>query len=97
MDWPQAALSVIEHWLLEAADTLRPQFMKSKPAAILTLATVLPKRCREELGRWTNPEQTPFWESRYAALMALEQLGLQPIHRNDPNPFVTARIESFND
>jgi bilin biosynthesis protein len=63
----------------------------------LTLATVLPKRCHEELGRWSDPEQTPFWESRYAAIMAMEQLGLQPIHRSDPNPFVTARIESFND
>ena len=97
VDWPEAALSVIENWLMDAADTLRPQFMKSKPAAILTLATVLPKRCHEELGRWTDPEKTPFWESRYAALMAMDQLGLQPIHRNDPNPFVTARIESFND
>lgn len=97
VNWPDAALSEIGNWLMDAADTLRPQFMKSKPAAILTLATVLPERCRQELERWSDPEQTPFWESRYAALMAMEQLGLQPTRTEDPNPFVTARIESFSD
>jgi bilin biosynthesis protein len=95
VNWPDAARKEIENWLIDAADTRRPQFMKSKPAAILTLATVLPERCHQELERWGDPERTPFWESRYAALMAMEQLGLQPTHTEDPDPFVAAKIETF--
>jgi bilin biosynthesis protein len=90
--WPQDALVEIEAWLLEAVETKRPQFMKSKPAALLALAALVPDRCRERLGDWSNPEQMAFWECRYAAAMVMEQLGMQPAQQPDPHPYVEARL-----
>ena len=90
--WPDDALAVIEEWLVEAIETKRPQFMKSKPAALLALAQLVPERCRESLLGWMDPEQMSFWECRYAAAMAMEQLQVQPPLMADPHPYVEARL-----
>ena len=91
-NWPPDALVQIQAWLLEAVETKRPQFMKSKPAALLALAALAPDRCREGLSDWINPDQVAFWECRYAAAMAMEQLAVQPPAQADPHPFVEARL-----
>ena len=33
-----------------------------------------PNSCREHITNWLDEAETPFWVSRYAALMALEPL-----------------------
>ena len=76
-------------------DTRRPQFMKSKPAALLALASFAPAICRKHLARWIDPEQTAFWESRYAAAMVMEQLAVDPPPTADPHPFVEARLSKL--
>ena len=86
------ALIQIESWLLDAVETKRPQFMKSKPAALLALASLAPDRCREGLSDWSDPDLMAFWECRYAAAMAMEMLAVQPPAQADPHPFVEARL-----
>ncbi|QNJ24936.1 phycoerythrobilin:Cys-82 alpha-phycoerythrin lyase/ CpeY subunit [Synechococcus sp. SYN20] len=101
-DWPKDALSVIEQILDEAIASQRPQFMKSKSAAVLSLYRlgIVFDQCR--LAELLSSSSMPFWESRYAALMVLsdsmfdsdrgaflESSGL------DPNPFVAARAQAM--
>ena len=95
-NWPDDAKSTILGWLKEAVETQRPQFMKSKPAAMLSLAALSPDDCLEALPRWSDPEQTSFWECRYAAAMVREQLGagMAP-SGNEPHPFVQARLATL--
>lgn len=91
-NWHPDALVQIESWLLDAVETKRPQFMKSKPAALLALASLAPDRCREGLSDWSDPDLMAFWECRYAAAMAMEMLAVQPPAQADPHPFVEARL-----
>lgn len=95
-NWPDDAKSTILGWLKEAVETKRPQFMKSKPAAMLSLAALCPDDCLEALPRWSDPEQTSFWECRYAAAMIREQLGTGRAPSGDePHPFVQARLATL--
>jgi len=73
-DWPDDAHEWIVECLEEAVRNRRPQFMKSKPAALLSLQQQSPQRLLARLPEWLNPELMPFWESRYAALLAAESL-----------------------
>ncbi|MDA9149409.1 HEAT repeat domain-containing protein [Synechococcus sp. AH-229-G18] len=101
-DWPKDALPVIEQILDEAIASQRPQFMKSKSAAVLSLYRlgIVFDQCR--LAELLSSSSMPFWESRYAALMVLsdsmfdsdrgaflESSGL------DPNAFVAARAQAM--
>ena len=101
-DWPKDALPVIEQILDEAIASQRPQFMKSKSAAVLSLYRlgIVFDQCR--LAELLSSSSMPFWEARYAALMVLsdsmfdsdrgaflESSGL------DPNPFVAARAQAM--
>ena len=70
----QEYLDVAIEILLEAIANPRPQFLKSKPAAILALASIAADLAIAKLPEWLNPEVTPFWEARYAGLIALELL-----------------------
>jgi bilin biosynthesis protein len=94
-NWPQDALSEIESWLMEAVATKRPQFLKSKPAALLALARLAPERCREHIGDWSDAQTMTFWECRYAAAMVMESLGVAPSQKVDPHPYVEARLVKF--
>lgn len=60
--------------LLEAIVNPRPQFLKSKPAAILALAEVAPQLTAQRTVQWLDPVATLFWEARYASLLAWELL-----------------------
>ena len=88
--WPLDARSVIRTWLEEAIVTRRPQFMKSKPAAVLALAALGAEKLDDS---WLDPDQTPFWEVRYAALMSASkiQAGRSLL---DPEPFVVAKAQA---
>ena len=88
--WPPEACSVIRQWLDEAIVTPRPQFMKSKPAAVLAMAAL----GRDDLDEnWLDPDQTPFWEVRYAALMRASKT-LAERALSDPEPFVVAKAQA---
>lgn len=89
--WPEDAQACLCEWLMQAVDTQRPQFMKSKPAAILALASLNPDVCALHLKRWLDPQQMPFWEARYAAAMAAASLNAPDALGPDPNTFVRAR------
>ena len=85
--WPPEACAVIRRWLEEAIVTPRPQFMKSKPAAVLAMASFGGEDLAEH---WLDPDQTPFWEVRYAALMRASK-SLAEKALGDPEPFVVAK------
>lgn len=93
--WPSEAMEMIAEWLVEAVDNQRPQFIKSKAAALLALASLSPLLCRRHLRRWQDVESTPWWECRYAAAMAQELVdsGEDPeaIDSNETHPYVQAR------
>ena len=88
--WPLDARSVIRTWLEEAIVTRRPQFMKSKPAAVLALAALGAEKLDDS---WLDPDQTPFWEVRYAALMSASKIQAER-SLSDPEPFVVAKAQA---
>ena len=54
--WPDEALGLIESILAEAITTRRPQFMKSKPAAVLAMAGLkLVKDPDTTVASWLDP------------------------------------------
>ena len=89
-DWPAEALPQIQSILEEAIVTRRPQFTKSKPAAVLAMGS---------LGEgplslsWLDSHQTSFWEVRYAALMLASQEQAEQASE-DPDPFVAAKARA---
>ena len=88
--WPEEAQPVIRNLLHEAITTRRPQFMKSKPAAVLALGALGWTDQKDCFQDWLNPDVTPFWEVRYAALMlAPAELAVRAL--TDPEPFVVSR------
>ncbi|MDA0257322.1 MAG: HEAT repeat domain-containing protein, partial [Cyanobacteria bacterium] len=94
--WPDEAQPVIRNLLNEAITTRRPQFMKSKPAAVLAMGAqgwMDQPGCFEA---WLNPEITPFWEVRYAALM-LAPAASASLAFSDPEPYVVAKAKLSTD
>jgi len=91
--WPESALLRIKEILLEAIETRRPQFVKSKPAAILSMGSLGLLRDSSAWGSWLDSHSTPFWECRYAAAMVAPREYLD-VARQDPNPWVAERAES---
>ncbi|MCP9917208.1 HEAT repeat domain-containing protein [Cyanobium sp. ATX 6F1] len=62
--------------VLDGLNNLRPQFLKSRPAAALALARLQgPEAGTALLDQAVNARS---WELRYACLMAMESLGLSP-------------------
>lgn len=88
--WPQDARAIIQDILEEAIKTPRPQFMKSKPAAVLALSRLGFMNSEAHFESLLDPSLTPFWESRYAAVMVAPKTCLQGSLR-DPSSFVAAR------
>jgi len=102
----QEYLDVAINILLEAIANPRPQFLKSKPAAILALANIAADVAIDKLPEWLNPKGTPFWEARYAGLIALERLnsnsiflgdlgGLALQSKADPEPFIAFKAAKY--
>ncbi|MCB4390351.1 HEAT repeat domain-containing protein [Synechococcus sp. MU1617] len=92
--WPDKALGMIEAILAEAITTRRPQFMKSKPAAVLAMDGLkLVKDPGTTVASWLDPQVTPFWEARYAAAMVASPAQLASAF-DDPEPFVAMRARA---
>ncbi len=72
--WDDIALKKIEDFLLSALNDNWPQYMKFRPAAIIALGKFNPDFCLENMKNWLDEKSTPFWASRYAALMSFESL-----------------------
>ncbi len=101
-DWPNNALPIIEKILEEAIVSQRPQFMKSKPAAILSLYRLGFVVEQDRLSQLLLSDSMPFWEGRYAALMLLcdskfdsERVHFLELLSSDPNPYVAARAKAM--
>lgn len=78
--------------LVEALHNKQPQFQKSRAAAAIALAELGDIRAIPELKACL---ETPIWDLKYAALMALERLGdtsAYGILANDPNLFIQAKV-----
>ena len=101
-DWPSVAFSTIQSLLLEAINSKRPQFGKSKPAACLALN----KHCRDEwlqnVQQLLSSDLTANWELRYATLMGLDSVHVGQNHElflllqndlsvQDPDLFVDSK------
>jgi bilin biosynthesis protein len=77
--------------LIEALHNRSPQFQKSRSAAAIALGEIGDKRAIPELKKSL---ETPIWDLKYTALMALEQLGDKgdrEILANDPDWLIRAR------
>jgi len=102
---PVTAKTKIEEFNLMALDKRWPEFIKFKPAAILTLMQYSPEVGSSSLPKWLDPAQTPYWACRYAALFAVEScLGLEgcnalssilAISKEDPHRFVRAKARQI--
>ena len=89
-DWPAEALPQIQSILEEAIVTSRPQFTKSKPAAVLAMGSLGEGHLSLS---WLDSHQTSFWEVRYAALMLASQEQAEQA-LEDPDPFVAAKARA---
>ena len=95
--WPDEALGLMHSILSEAITTSRPQFMKSKPAAVLAMAGLnLLKDPNTTMASWLDPQVTPFWQARYAAAMVASPAQLASA-MDDPEPFVAMRARAACD
>jgi bilin biosynthesis protein len=92
----------VENYCEDAIFNRRPQFTKSRPAAILALLRLQPERLNSSLSQLLDPELESNWECRYASWMAVAQMigmgmsiGTQlvqlHIKTNDPNAFIESK------
>ena len=105
LDWPLSAREKIEEIVREAIDNRRPQFMKSRPAAILAMITINSEICKERFSSWISEEMMSFWECRYAALLAVQDFVALPdwqdvksqleLSESDANPYVRFKALCF--
>ncbi len=72
-EWPCEGSDRIENFLFSALNNNWPQYMKFRPAAIITLMKFSPDKCRRYIEQWLDENQTLFWASRYATLMSVSQ------------------------
>jgi len=103
--WNEDALVEIKAITRSCLGSNWPEFMKFKPAAILTLMQLEPETAVGLVPKWLDESTTPFWASRYATLIALEKLMKNDksfiLHssvlsnRNDTHRFVDAKIRDM--
>ncbi len=104
-EWPEIAQQKIQDFCFSALDRRWPDFIKFKPASILTLMQYSPEIGCAHLSEWLNPEKSPYWACRYAALLAIEPLlhaeGWGTLaedvvsNKEDPHRFVRAKLNSL--
>ncbi len=70
--WEQPALKEIKLIAFSCLSKSWPDYIKFKPAAILTLMQLYPSSCYSHIGTWLTHSHTPFWVTRYSALIGLE-------------------------
>lgn len=92
----------VENYCEDAIFNRRPQFTKSRPAAILALLRLQPERLNALITQLLDPVVESNWECRYASWMAVAQMitmglsiGTQHVHlhieTNDPSTFVESK------
>ena len=69
--WPVESLSDIKEILLDAINDRRPQFRKSPPAALLSLAICFPHSFAQQLDSFFSGNKIPSWQKRFAYLQAI--------------------------
>ncbi len=62
-NWPATALATIEALLQEAIHNQRPQFRKSRPAAILSYSVLFPKQFLDHCQSWLSSTEMPIWNA----------------------------------
>ncbi len=103
--WEESAIFSIQEILKHAIEDQRPQFKKSGPAAILSLARLSPDAIRHYLKSLLSYEITPFWEKRYAALIAMDcylsadqrmlyQKQIEDVAKIDPDKIIQLKAKS---
>ncbi len=70
--WKKNQLNLIKEITLSCLSSDWPDYMKFKPAAILTLAKLFPPIFLEYIPDLLNEKRTPFWATRYASLLSME-------------------------
>ena len=100
-DWPAPAKGLIQKIVGNAVDNRRPQFVKSRPAAILSMSTLNPEAFKEDFKRLISAQEETFWQCRYAALLAFQKFVDLPdwqeaccqlsTAENDPSQYVSAK------
>ena len=96
------SLELLNH----ALDKSWPDYMKFKPQAIMTYSFLDFSCFMENIQIWLDENQTPYWASRYAALIGLERLiNIKGIAKfkyliraciNDTNHFVKLKANSID-
>ncbi len=105
-DWPFSVTSEIEALLLEAMNSKRPQFSKSRVAACLALNKHFPDVWCKSVRQLLSSDITPSWELRYAALMGFDSIDVRNNHEisqhlqnayavQDPDSLVDRRRQSL--
>ena len=74
VDWPHQALSCIDEILNSSAINMRPQFQKSRSAAIYSIAQLNPSRFLELIPMFLADQYLPPWDCRYVVILALESI-----------------------
>ena len=104
-DWSHQALSCIDETLKTAAINMRPQFQKSRSAAIYSMAQLNPSRFLELIPMFLADQYLPPWDCRYAVILALELISnrvtqleandLLKQFADDGDCFVQAKLSSM--
>ena len=103
-DWPQQAVHSIDEILKSSAINMRPQFQKSRSAAIYSMAQFNPTGFLELIPVFLSDQYLPSWDCRYAVILALESIShhvnrsqtkdLLKTFADDEDCFVRARLAS---
>ena len=104
-DWPEQAMLCIDEILKSSAINMRPQFQKSRSAAIYSMAQLNPTRFIELISLFLDHQYSPPWDCRYAVILSL-QLILEHVDRSqaqlmlsefadDDDCFVQAKLASM--
>ena len=104
-DWSHQALSCIDEILQNSAINMRPQFQKSRSAAIYSMAQLNPSRFLELIPMFLADQYLPPWDCRYAVILALELISnrvtqleandLLKQFADDGDCFVQAKLSSM--
>ena len=74
VDWSSQATHFIEDILKASAINMRPQFQKSRSAAIYSIAQLNPDLFLELIPHFLDEQYSPPWDCRYVIILALESI-----------------------
>ncbi len=101
-DLDPSIINQIEDLSITSMSSKWPSYMKFRPTAVLTLMKFWPEKYFNELTIWLDERKNPFWATRYAALMSLENKNIfsnknniLSISANDSNQFVKLKAEDI--